>query len=234
MFAGAFKHQQSIGPAEVIVPWISDVSMFAALECDHSAVPAAALPEQTYPGCGHVGIATGVRSNADLIASLAKSENKFNHSISMRRRLPLRVPSRTIDCDPHAWRNTDIRQQFRDLTACPNLARIVHHTRSNRQCRNGPWNRQIRLTFLHATAKTCNRKINLTRAAAATENGKFIATKASHQIVRTECTPQRSMPISEGRVRMEVHVISADQMVEDTVFVKSRLLREAQRLQIRF
>ena len=42
------------------------------------------------------------------------------------------------------------------------------------------------------------------------------------------------LPIQQGRVRMEVHVISADQMVEDTVFVKSRLLREAQRLQIRF
>jgi hypothetical protein len=42
------------------------------------------------------------------------------------------------------------------------------------------------------------------------------------------------LPIREGRVRMEVHVISEDQMVEDTVFVKSRLLREAQRLQIRF
>ena len=42
------------------------------------------------------------------------------------------------------------------------------------------------------------------------------------------------MPISEGRVRMEVHVISVDQMGEDTVFVKSRFLREAQRLQIRF
>lgn len=42
------------------------------------------------------------------------------------------------------------------------------------------------------------------------------------------------LPIRDGKVRMEVHVISADQMVEDTVFVKSRLLREAQRLQIRF
>lgn len=42
------------------------------------------------------------------------------------------------------------------------------------------------------------------------------------------------LPIRDGRVRMEVHVISADQMVEDTVFVKSKMLREAQRLQIRF
>lgn len=42
------------------------------------------------------------------------------------------------------------------------------------------------------------------------------------------------LPIRDGRVRMEVHVISADQMVEDMVFVKSRMLREAQRLQIRF
>ncbi len=37
-----------------------------------------------------------------------------------------------------------------------------------------------------------------------------------------------------GKVQMEVHIVSADEDVEDTVFIRSRLLREAQRLQIRF
>jgi hypothetical protein len=42
------------------------------------------------------------------------------------------------------------------------------------------------------------------------------------------------LPVQDGHVRLEVHVVSADQLVEDTVFVKSKMLREAQRLQIRF
>jgi len=42
------------------------------------------------------------------------------------------------------------------------------------------------------------------------------------------------LPIIDGRVKMEVHVVSADLRVEDTVFVKSKMLREAQRLKIRF
>lgn len=42
------------------------------------------------------------------------------------------------------------------------------------------------------------------------------------------------LPVINGKVQMEVHVVSADEDVEDTVFIRSRLLREAQRLQIRF
>lgn len=42
------------------------------------------------------------------------------------------------------------------------------------------------------------------------------------------------LPVIDGRVQMEVHIVSADENVEDTVFIRSRLLREAQRLQIRF
>ena len=42
------------------------------------------------------------------------------------------------------------------------------------------------------------------------------------------------LPVINGRVQMEVHIVSADEDVEDTVFIRSRLLREAQRLQIRF
>jgi hypothetical protein len=42
------------------------------------------------------------------------------------------------------------------------------------------------------------------------------------------------LPVINGKVQMEVHIVSADEDVEDTVFIRSRLLREAQRLQIRF
>jgi len=42
------------------------------------------------------------------------------------------------------------------------------------------------------------------------------------------------LPVNNGLVRFEVHVVSADARVEDTVIIKSKMLREAQRLQIRF
>ncbi len=42
------------------------------------------------------------------------------------------------------------------------------------------------------------------------------------------------LPIQDGQVKFEVHIVSADQDVEDTVFIRSKLLREAQRLKIQF
>ena len=42
------------------------------------------------------------------------------------------------------------------------------------------------------------------------------------------------LPIQDGQVKFEVHIVSADQDVEDTVFIRSKLLREAQRLRIQF
>jgi hypothetical protein len=46
---------------------------------------------------------------------------------------------------------------------------------------------------------------------------------------------QRSiLPVTNGYVRYEIPVVSGDAMVEDIVFVRSRMLREAQRLRIQF
>lgn len=42
------------------------------------------------------------------------------------------------------------------------------------------------------------------------------------------------LPVQDGHVRFEVHIVSADENVEDTVFVRSKVLREAQKLQLRF
>jgi hypothetical protein len=42
------------------------------------------------------------------------------------------------------------------------------------------------------------------------------------------------LPVDKGLVRFEVHVVSADERVEDTVIIKSKMLRESQRLLIRF
>ena len=42
------------------------------------------------------------------------------------------------------------------------------------------------------------------------------------------------LPIHDGHVRLEVPIVSADENVEDTVQIRSRILREAQRLQLRF
>jgi len=42
------------------------------------------------------------------------------------------------------------------------------------------------------------------------------------------------LPIENGHVRFEVHIVSADENVQDTVFVRSKVLREAQKLQLRF
>lgn len=42
------------------------------------------------------------------------------------------------------------------------------------------------------------------------------------------------LPVQDGIVKLEVHIVSADQNVQDTVFIRSKLLREAQRLRIQF
>ena len=42
------------------------------------------------------------------------------------------------------------------------------------------------------------------------------------------------LPVQDGHVRLEVHIVSADEKVQDTVFVRSKVLREAQKLQLRF
>lgn len=42
------------------------------------------------------------------------------------------------------------------------------------------------------------------------------------------------LPVHEGHARFEVHIVSADEDVLDTVFVRSKVLREAQKLQLRF
>ncbi len=42
------------------------------------------------------------------------------------------------------------------------------------------------------------------------------------------------LPVQDGHVRFEVHIVSADENVQDTVFVRSKVLREAQKLQLRF
>lgn len=42
------------------------------------------------------------------------------------------------------------------------------------------------------------------------------------------------LPIRDGHVRLEVPIVSADENVEDTVQIRSRILREAQRLQLKF
>lgn len=42
------------------------------------------------------------------------------------------------------------------------------------------------------------------------------------------------LPIENSSVKLEIPIVSADRNVQDTVFVRSKLLREAQRLQIRF
>ena len=42
------------------------------------------------------------------------------------------------------------------------------------------------------------------------------------------------LPVHEGQARFEVHIVSADENVLDTVFVRSKVLREAQKLQLRF
>ena len=42
------------------------------------------------------------------------------------------------------------------------------------------------------------------------------------------------LPVIENSVRLEVPIVSADANVRDTVFVRSKLLREAQRLRITF
>lgn len=42
------------------------------------------------------------------------------------------------------------------------------------------------------------------------------------------------LPVENGHVRFEVHIVSADENVQDTVFVRSKVLREAQKLQLRF
>ncbi len=42
------------------------------------------------------------------------------------------------------------------------------------------------------------------------------------------------LPVSQGSVQFVVHVVSADEHVEDTVFVRSKLLKESQKLIIRF
>ncbi len=43
-----------------------------------------------------------------------------------------------------------------------------------------------------------------------------------------------TLPVVNGFVRYEVPIVSADEMVEDIIFVRSRMLREAQRLHVRF
>ncbi len=42
------------------------------------------------------------------------------------------------------------------------------------------------------------------------------------------------LPIRSGHVRLTIHIVSADQEVEDTIFIRSKMLREAQKLTIRF
>lgn len=42
------------------------------------------------------------------------------------------------------------------------------------------------------------------------------------------------VPVHERQARFEIHIVSADENVQDTVFVRSKLLREAQKLQLRF
>ena len=42
------------------------------------------------------------------------------------------------------------------------------------------------------------------------------------------------LPVHEGQARFEIHIVSADEDVQDTVFVRSKVLREAQKLQLRF
>ena len=42
------------------------------------------------------------------------------------------------------------------------------------------------------------------------------------------------LPVQDGHVRFEVHIVSADENVQDTVFVRSKVLREAQKLHLRF
>ncbi len=42
------------------------------------------------------------------------------------------------------------------------------------------------------------------------------------------------LPVQDGIVKLEVHIVSADKNVQDTVFIRSKLLREAQRLRIQF
>ncbi|MBL8819734.1 MAG: hypothetical protein JNL58_27160 [Planctomyces sp.] len=45
---------------------------------------------------------------------------------------------------------------------------------------------------------------------------------------------QGRLPVLDGFVRLEVPIVSADARVQDTIYVKSRMLAEAQRLQIQF
>ena len=42
------------------------------------------------------------------------------------------------------------------------------------------------------------------------------------------------LPVQDGIVKLEVHIVSADKNVQDTVVIRSKLLREAQRLKIQF
>jgi len=43
-----------------------------------------------------------------------------------------------------------------------------------------------------------------------------------------------NLPVINGYVRYEIPIVSAERLVEDVVFVRSRMLREAQRLHVRF
>lgn len=42
------------------------------------------------------------------------------------------------------------------------------------------------------------------------------------------------LPVTDGQVRLEIPIVSADENVEDTVMIRSRLLREAHRLKLHF
>lgn len=47
-------------------------------------------------------------------------------------------------------------------------------------------------------------------------------------------TVRAFLPILDGQVRLEVPIVSADHNVNDTIMIRSRMLREAQRLTLRF
>lgn len=47
-------------------------------------------------------------------------------------------------------------------------------------------------------------------------------------------TVRAYLPILNGQVRLEVPIVSADRNVNDTIMIRSRMLREAQRLTLRF
>ncbi|MFO0426042.1 MAG: hypothetical protein ACK526_05700 [Planctomyces sp.] len=42
------------------------------------------------------------------------------------------------------------------------------------------------------------------------------------------------LPVADGQVRLEIPIVSADENVEDTVMIRSRLLREAHRMKLHF